>query len=627
MPVADAMKAMARGIGMLVPGVSDELALQTATNARQRTALGNMIENAWRHETDPANFNPQDQETKQRILSLQKMQEDLQKLGPFDSPKKIHAAYGEYVSNHPMALGPVANQPQGPTAVTGPAAPGVTPGKPTMIPPVDQSAASGAPPAAAPGTSPVQPSQQTGGASGQNAPFPEPIKPVENSGAGSDQGTGSAAPTFSVNATGAGPTPPIATPKLPARQIPPMLGAMYTGTPELAQTYDARLNAATQLAHPAVQAQAAADQALVTLQSQSEFQNANAQHKIAMLKNMVGQDVWNQLPPMAQTDIVADALGMKLSGMGSLYTPHTLTTGALGKDLKTADPTIRTESGGELEDGTLYDKKIVAGKSFAVPIKPEVRTAPTATGGLETFNPLNPSAAPTQVPGAAGKTDFDTYYKKWLADHNANDTNFNYKKARAEWASAEQKPPQTMLVPIGGGPAQLVKPGTNVAPGAVSTSQFGSQFTPTQQSKRASEVAGDVLATQPEILADIEAVKSEIGPGAGRWNELWVNKAGLDDPKFAKLDQELDLYASALANAHFPRGGAVYREALRKYFGEAQSPDDLKARMLGADTFLNQYAKGTSARNTTGGGPAPITIPTAKPKTAKEFLDSLKKGK
>jgi hypothetical protein len=402
---------------------------------------------------------------------------------------------------------------------------------------------------------------------------------------------------------------------------------MYTGTPELAQTQDTRVNAATQLAHPAVQAQAAADQALSTLRSSAEFNNANAQTKIKILRNTIGEDTWGALPPVAQTEIVADALGMKLSGMGSLYTPHTLSTGATAEELLAANPSLRTESGDPLitGKGMLYGEKIVAGKPVAFPIKPEVRTGATATGEAGTFNPLNPSAGMTAVPGSAGKTDFDTYYAKWLTDHKLPDTQRNYRTARAEWASAEQKPPQTMLVPIGGGPAQLVKPGTNVAPGAVSTSQFGSQFTPTMQSKRASEVAADVLQTQPEILADIDAVKSEVGPGAGRWNQLWVNKGGLDDPKFAKLDQELDLYASAVANAHFPRGGAIYREALRKYFGEAQSPDDLKARMLGADTFLNQYAKGTSARNITGiGGSAPTPAPTAAPKTAKQFLDSLK---
>jgi hypothetical protein len=105
-----------------------------------------------------------------------------------------------------------------------------------------------------------------------------------------------------------------------------------------------------------------------------------------------------------------------------------------------------------------------------------------------------------------------------------------------------------------------------------------------------SEMAGSVLQETPRILSQIDALKSKLGPAAGRWNDLWVNKAGFNDPDFAALDQDLDLLASALVVTHFGgRGGQEYRKVLRERFGAAQSPDDLKARIQTAEKWLKNY--------------------------------------
>lgn len=649
MPIADTMKAIARGVGMMVPGVSDEMALQTATNARQRTALGNMIENAWRHETDPSNFNPNDPETKQRILSLQNMQNDLQKLGPFESPKKIQAAYGEYVSNHPMALGPVAAQPQGPTAVTGPAAPGNTPGKPNIIPSIDDAQRGGlmnmntagtppTPPSAAPGTSPVQPSQQQGqggGSSQTTAAFPGL---PQDSGAGSDQGDLGAPASFSVTKTGVGETPQISMPQLPTRPIPALPGAMYTGTPELAQTQDTRVNAYTQLAHPAVQAQAAVDQALATARSTAEFQNANGQHKIAILKDMVGQDTWDALPPMAQTDIIADALGMKLSGMGSLYTPHTLSTGALGADLKKSNPGLKTESGGEMDDGTLYDEKIIAGKAVAIPLKPETTKVATAGGQEGIANPLNPAAGVTPIPGTAANANFGTYLQTYMKNHNySNLTPFIFRQALEEYRAAGQLPPQNLaLVPndqTGQWEAQVVRPGTKLDPRAITVGGLSTWNTPTAAVRTQGQL-GQVLVPEGEsIKQEVQQVSDVIGPLMGRGYKFAVNKVGADFPQFANLNTKLDAFVTAFMKAHGIRSNEMHN-GLLKQLTEAQSPDDLIARIDGLEDYLKGYTRAAGAGRPgqilgVGETPAP-GAPAAAPKkqmTRQQFLDGLRQGK
>lgn len=113
----------------------------------------------------------------------------------------------------------------------------------------------------------------------------------------------------------------------------------------------------------------------------------------------------------------------------------------------------------------------------------------------------------------------------------------------------------------------------------------------TNNSKARGEMSETMLAQAPGILQEIDSLNSKIGPGAGRWNNFWVKKGGANDPDYAALDQDLSLYASALAVAHFGArgGGAHFIDAMKKDFSQAQSPEDLKARILHADKWLEGY--------------------------------------
>jgi hypothetical protein len=119
----------------------------------------------------------------------------------------------------------------------------------------------------------------------------------------------------------------------------------------------------------------------------------------------------------------------------------------------------------------------------------------------------------------------------------------------------------------------------------------GGTGNPTNNSKARGEMSETMLAQAPAILQEIDALNNKIGPGAGRWNNFWVKKGGANDPDYAGLDQDLGLYASALAVAHFGArgGGAHFIDAMKKDFGQAQSPEDLKARILHADKWLEGY--------------------------------------
>lgn len=156
---------------------------------------------------------------------------------------------------------------------------------------------------------------------------------------------------------------------------------------------------------------------------------------------------------------------------------------------------------------------------------------------------------------------------------------------------ADQKVP--MIEPDGKGGYKLVyvQAGQDVNPNAVNPSGFSTENTPTAATRNMAEMAKTVLPQMQAVSEEVDKLANSLGPAVGRWNQLMVNKGGKDYPQFANLDTNLDLLASAIVRTHFgARGGQQYREELRKQFGEAQSPEDLKARIAGAGQWIEGYA-------------------------------------
>jgi hypothetical protein len=114
----------------------------------------------------------------------------------------------------------------------------------------------------------------------------------------------------------------------------------------------------------------------------------------------------------------------------------------------------------------------------------------------------------------------------------------------------------------------------------------------TNTTRSMAEMARTVQPQIDVVKTKVSNLASSLGPVVGRWNELMTNKGGADYPEFAGLDQDLDLLSSAIVRTHFgARGGQEYRQALRQNFGEAQSPEDLLARIDSASTWINGYAQ------------------------------------
>lgn len=176
-----------------------------------------------------------------------------------------------------------------------------------------------------------------------------------------------------------------------------------------------------------------------------------------------------------------------------------------------------------------------------------------------------------------------------------------------------QAPPHALMFGPDG-VAFEAKPGMTIPKGSQTAQGVNTVNTGTSTTRTMREMAGTVVEQVPDLLNQVENLKAKIGPAKGRWNELWTNKVGLNDPEFAGLDQDLDMFASAIVRTHFGgRGSENYREALRKNFRMAQSPDDLKARIQHADKWLESYSKmgtpGTKAPTTPGTPQAPGVPP------------------
>lgn len=140
---------------------------------------------------------------------------------------------------------------------------------------------------------------------------------------------------------------------------------------------------------------------------------------------------------------------------------------------------------------------------------------------------------------------------------------------------------------------------------------------PTGTTRTMQQMASSVKDMIPRVQSQVTQLAQELGPAVGRWNELWVNRAGMDDPKFAELDQNLHLLASAVSRTHFGGGAPLaYTQALEKNFSEAQSPQDLLARIGGADMWIEGYAhmSNRGGRESGGGGNAnPFSNNSTKP--------------
>ena len=101
-----------------------------------------------------------------------------------------------------------------------------------------------------------------------------------------------------------------------------------------------------------------------------------------------------------------------------------------------------------------------------------------------------------------------------------------------------------------------------------------------------------------KIVPQIDKVKDQLGPAAGRWTEFMAGKVGADNPEYTKLRTNIGLLSTLLMRMHVGARGGEY---IMKHFQDLidqgkQSPDNLKA----AIGQINDYADQVLQEGKTG---------------------------
>ncbi len=172
-----------------------------------------------------------------------------------------------------------------------------------------------------------------------------------------------------------------------------------------------------------------------------------------------------------------------------------------------------------------------------------------------------------------------------------------------QWIPGENK-----LIPVPGTtPEQLI-----------AAMQGGLAPKPTSTTITQGQSAAVVAQQAAPLIDQIKKLSSSIGPAVGRWNQLLVNKGGADFPQFAGLDTDLRTFGTGAARAHLGVRGAGGKagEEYTKYLLEAQSPDDLIARINAVDGWMQGYARNAGVKDVSGAA-APTGGNTKQPPTGK----------
>jgi hypothetical protein len=159
----------------------------------------------------------------------------------------------------------------------------------------------------------------------------------------------------------------------------------------------------------------------------------------------------------------------------------------------------------------------------------------------------------------------------------------------AKAKQAPQRPPQTTVV-LPGGQVEVAKPGTVLPEGTQNIGGFAVQGRPTTQMRNVNAQAQVAAEGIPATIAEIDKLKDQMGPIAGRWNEFMQGKIGMENPEFAGLRADLLMLSSAVALAH-ARGRLP--ENLREEFDHAinapqQNPENLKAVIQHVGTWMQR---------------------------------------
>jgi hypothetical protein len=231
---------------------------------------------------------------------------------------------------------------------------------------------------------------------------------------------------------------------------------------------------------------------------------------------------------------------------------------------------------------------------------------------------IGPNGEPVEIESRSGNVRFgsvsglqqqkqpkpDTPEQQYIDEYQRLHKGATIADAERAYTADTQKAPQSiMLIPGPNGTyrAQDVRPGSTVAPGAISTGGLNTIDTPTSQQRNVAAQAKLVTDQMPGLISEIQKDADLIGPMMGRWNEFMQGKVGMDNPELAGLRADLLMMSSAVALMH-ARGRLP--ENLREEFDRAiNAPQQTAENLVSTLNHINQWT--TANINAMGGQAAP----------------------
>lgn len=153
------------------------------------------------------------------------------------------------------------------------------------------------------------------------------------------------------------------------------------------------------------------------------------------------------------------------------------------------------------------------------------------------------------------------------------------------------------------GTVGVARPGQRLPQGAVSPSQFGSMSMPTAFTKTQVASADTVKQMAENMKDQIAPMMKSLGPLAGRWNDLWTGKLGLENQEFKKFKANSLLLSSKLMNMHVgSRGGEKMMEHFDDLIGQAkQDPANLLTTLDAIIEYADLVKSHGQAQQPSGG--------------------------
>jgi hypothetical protein len=159
----------------------------------------------------------------------------------------------------------------------------------------------------------------------------------------------------------------------------------------------------------------------------------------------------------------------------------------------------------------------------------------------------------------------------------------------------QPQPQPALLGPIGvdtTGNVSRATPGKTLPEGFRTISQEGSLNSPTTMQRNSGGRADIVLSAIPDVLNDLHTNAAQLGPGMGRFNDIYSGKIGAPNPQFSGLMADLHLMGTAVALAHAQ--GRMSNELLSEFnnmiASPQQSPQNIEAVLGKVQNYMQRQS-------------------------------------